>query len=268
MNRHWTLLAPLMLVLFAALAPPVRADHPRPEQMDVVRDLARRVHFDAALLVQSARQQRHHFSENEDEAIRSFQYLSETADHFYNQVSRYYQEPGHTEGDYRELRQAYRQARPYFHLIHGTEPVQNAINRLQQSMGSLIGYYREERRGGGRYDQLYQAATEIERIADNLKDRAERREDRGRIGEREMERMRDLRSAAIDFRTEVVRHRGDLNQIDPEYATLADRMQRANRVLGAFSRNFQSDFGRLRSLVRQLSYIRPDVYSGGYDRDR
>ena len=268
MKRQWSLIIPLLLAFFLAPAPPARADHPAPEQMDVVRDLARRVHFDAALLVQTARQQRHHFSENEDEAIQSFEYLSQAADHFYDQVGRYSQDPGHTEGDYRDLRQAYRQARPYFRLIHGTEQVQNAINRLQDSMSSLVDYYREERRSGGgyRYDQLYQAAAEIERLADNLKDRAERQEDRGRIGDRELERMRDLKDAAIRFRDQVVKYRGDLNHIDEEYATLVDRMQRANRVMNAFSSNYQNDFGRLRSLVRQLSYIRPESYSGGYDR--
>ena len=116
------------------------------------------------------------------------------------------------------------------------------------------------------YERLDAIASQIERLADNLKDRAERQEDRGRIGDRELERMRDLKSAAVHFRDQVRKYGADPSHLNEEYDTLADRTQRANSIMGAFSDRYQSDFDQLRDLVRQLNYLSRRSSSDYYDR--
>lgn len=132
-----------------------------------------------------------------------------------------------------------------------------------QAKGIMVDDDRRDRGRDREYERLEAIASQIERIADNLKDRAERQEDRGRIGDNELERMRDLKSASIRFRDQVRKYGADPSHLDEEYDRLADRTRRADRVMGAFSPRFQSDFDQLRDLVRQLSYLSRGSY-GGY----
>lgn len=106
---------------------------------------------------------------------------------------------------------------------------------------------------GGRplsYREMQAAADRIDLLARRIDDRAD---DRGGDATRSaLERLRELKIAAANFRSQVEKYRGDLNRIDEEYAKLRRATQAARSEIWNFERSVTDDYTELARLVQRL----------------
>jgi hypothetical protein len=250
-----------LFLFFSSL--PAQANHPRPDQMTNVQQLALRLRQDTAILADAARSQAHHFTDREAGAIERFDAFRDRADDFYRQVTDYYSDPARTEEAYQRLQRSYARVERAYNRLHGTRSVDLAINRMSDTMRTLSGLYEAsqsnyyEQPGPVSYRELQATADRIAELAKRVHDQAsyERgQSDRDRV-EKALERLDEVKDAAFHFRDQVEKYHGDPGHIDEEYRELTRRINRAETDLRFFSGAVTSDFQRLSSLSNRIGYL-------------
>lgn len=109
-------------------------------QVEEVQKLAHEVEDRARLVHRAAERLAHHGDFREEKALARLHELEEQAGHFHRQVERNRQNVGHTEGDFRELRQAYSRAAYTMHDLHAYGKIDREFDRLSDAMYDLEMY--------------------------------------------------------------------------------------------------------------------------------
>ena len=139
-----------------------RLESPR-YRIEEVQKLAHEVEDRARLVHRSAERFVHHGDIREERALVRLHELEEQATHFHRQVERYRRNVGHTESDFRELRQAYTRAAYAMHGLHAFGKIDREFDRLSDAMADLEMYTEglfgigrpAHRRYGDRQDERY-----------------------------------------------------------------------------------------------------------------
>ena len=136
----------LIVAAFLALAATAQARPPDLGQPDRMKDLAHELQEAAHHVHETAEEYAHHYGESR--VLKALHNLDRQARHFHRQVERYYQDPHHTEKDYRKLKRAYRKARRAIAHLHTYEHVYDDFHRVEVLLGELAYYY-----GGNDHDR-------------------------------------------------------------------------------------------------------------------
>lgn len=109
-------------------------------QLEEVQRLAHEVEDRARLVHRAAERLAHHGDRREERALVQLHELEEQARHFHRQVERNRQNVGHTERDFRRLRQAYSRVAYTMHDLHAYGRVDREFDRLSDAMYDLEMY--------------------------------------------------------------------------------------------------------------------------------
>lgn len=101
----------------------------------------------------SAEAYAHHGGKRERRALKALHRLDRQARHFHEQVERYYQDPYHTEEDYRRLMRAYHEARRAMRGLHAFEHIYDDFYHVEELIHELAYYYEERDHYRGHDDE-------------------------------------------------------------------------------------------------------------------
>ncbi len=130
----------LIVAAFLGLAATAQARHTDLGQPDRMKDLAHQLQEAVHHAHETAEEYAHHYGESR--ALKALHRLDRRARHFHRQVERYYQNPHHTEKDYRKLVRDFRKARRAMQRLHTYEHVYDDFHRVEVLIGDLAYYYR------------------------------------------------------------------------------------------------------------------------------
>ena len=129
----------LIAAAFLGLAATAQARHPDLGQSDRMKELAHELEEAAHHVHETAEEYAHHYGESR--ALKALHRLDRQARHFHREVERYYQNPHHTEKDYRKLVRAFHKARRAMRHLHTYEHVYDDFYRVEVLLGDLAYYY-------------------------------------------------------------------------------------------------------------------------------
>ena len=130
----------LIVAAFLGLAATAQA---RPSDLgpsDRMKNLAHQLQKAAHHVHETAEEYAHHYGESR--VLKALHRLDRQARHFHREVERYYQNPHHTEKDYRKLVRDFRKARRAMQRLHTYEHVYDDFHRVEVLIGDLAYYYR------------------------------------------------------------------------------------------------------------------------------
>ncbi len=129
----------LIVAAFLGLAATAQARHPDLGQPDRMKDLAHELQEAVHHVHETAEEYAHHYGESH--ALKALHRLDRQARHFHRRIERYYQDPHHTEKDYRKLVRDYHRARRAMRHLHTYEHVYDDFHRVEVLLGDLAYYY-------------------------------------------------------------------------------------------------------------------------------
>ncbi len=130
----------LIVAAFLGLAATAQARHSDLGQTDRIKNLAHQLQKAAHHAHEAAEEYAHHYGESR--VLKTLHRLDRQARHFHRQVERYYQNPHHTQKDYRKLVRDIRKARRAMRRLHTYEHVYDDFDRVEVLMDDLAYYYR------------------------------------------------------------------------------------------------------------------------------
>ena len=223
-----------------------------------VRSLAHQIDELADSIHRRAEERAHHGTLEERQALRDLHTLSETATHFHSQVESWWQDPNHTQEDYRNLVNAYEAARWSFERLHTFWDIKYDFQRLGELVNQLRSYYN----GGGQ--DIRKLAHQIDELANYVHEEAERTAHHGDWWEeRALRDLHALAEAATHFHQQVESWWQDPNHTRQDYRNLVYAYRTAKYSF-EWAHSFQyirRDFQRLGSLIEELRRY----YDGGWD---
>ncbi len=139
-----------VLSLFAGQV--ARADHPDRDFQDLV-GVAHELELKAAHAHEEAEQQAHHGNRREAYALTKLHDLNQAAAHFHDQLERNFRNPNHTERDFRNLVNAFYQARYAMRGLHAFDHVYNDFAQVGQLMRQMVNIYSPYEYAFNRYNR-------------------------------------------------------------------------------------------------------------------
>ncbi len=130
----------LIIAAFLGLAATAQARNPDFGQSDRIKELAHELAEAVHHVHETAEEYAHHYGESR--VLKALHRLDRQARHFHRQVERYYQNPHHTQKDYRKLVRDIRKARRAMRRLHTYEHVYDDFDRVEVLMDDLAYYYR------------------------------------------------------------------------------------------------------------------------------
>ncbi len=130
----------LIVAAFLGLAATAQARPSDLGQTDRMKNLAHQLQRAAHHMHETAEEYAHHYGESR--VLKALHRLDRQARHFHREVERYYQNPHHTEKDYRKLIRDFRKARRAIEHLHTYEHVYDDFYRVEVLIDDLAYYYR------------------------------------------------------------------------------------------------------------------------------
>ena len=131
----------LASALLFATAGTALASHPGPRDMGRVQGLAHELERAAEHVHRQVERERHHFDRPEELAFRSLHRFADEARHFHRQTERFFQDPIHTERDFRDVVAAYVDAVRRLDTLHGTFHAERDFHLAGRLVVELDRYY-------------------------------------------------------------------------------------------------------------------------------
>lgn len=128
-----------LMALASAL--PAAANHPRLDQMRVVRGIADELEENARALASAARNEQYATGRVNNYALRGFETFLDRATHFHEQIEEYSDDPEHSADDYVALRQSFEVASRYFPTLSNTKWTAENKRCATEKMNALIAIY-------------------------------------------------------------------------------------------------------------------------------
>lgn len=250
---RFSLIVPAAALLALAM-PTALADHPTPEQMDLVQRLAHQLEQDATRVHRLAEQYAQGGDPAEAEALRDLHEFETAARHFHRQTERFAQDPAHTEEDWIELNQAFERARTTFAQLDVHGDLDAEFSAVEQGIARLRSYYQG---GGGAWqgDRAVKIAHEIENAARAAHRQGEREAHHATYWERAaLARLHQLEEAADHFHAQVEASPQDPRHTRGDLGTLETAFRRVDQVLPSahFSSRVLDGYNRARELFQEL----------------
>ena len=129
----------LIAAAIMGLTATAHARQPDIRQPDRIKYLAYELKEAAHHVRETAEEYAHNYGESH--ALKALHRLDRQARHFHRQVERYYQDPYHTEKDYRKFGRAYRRVRRSMQHLHTYEHVYDDFNRVEELLNEMTHYY-------------------------------------------------------------------------------------------------------------------------------
>ncbi len=131
----------VLTILFLSFTSLALANHPQSNRFERVRLLAHELEEAAKHVHHQAEESAHHLSDPEEHALQRLHDLEKKAAHFHNEVEEDYQNPRHTEKDFRKLVETYYRALGAMNYLHSYNHIYRDFERVSDLMQQLMRLY-------------------------------------------------------------------------------------------------------------------------------